>query len=232
MFTSPGEDGLKLMFKLSERCYDAGIYTNFYKSFLYEFSKQYSLSQVIDTKTCDVARACFISVDKNVFYNADCESIKLGDFFNAADIKQSLEKKRDLDKLTEAKHSLSETHPKDPDDEVLQRIKMQLKEKKDKIKHKEEVAVPEELNKIIDGVKEHIHSFGITVDNIINIQYAKKIQCSLGLRKSEINLFYGKHGFKVVISPKSGISSELNEVTAELIENYIRETLQNEAEKI
>lgn len=234
LFTSPGEDGLKIMFRLSERCYDAGIYTNFYKSFLHDFSLQYSLNQVIDTKTCDVARACFISVDKNVIYNADCESIKLENFFNVADIKQSFEKKRKLDILTESetKQSLQETHSKDPDDDILKRIKNQLKEKRDKVKRNEDVIVPEELNNIIDGVKEHILSFGIMVDNIINIQYAKKIQFSLGMRKSEINLFYGKHGFKVVVSPKSGTSPELNEIIAELIENYIRENLQNEAETL
>ena len=30
-FISPGQDGLKLMFKLKSRCYDAGIYSIFYK---------------------------------------------------------------------------------------------------------------------------------------------------------------------------------------------------------
>ena len=32
-FISPGQDGLKLIFKLKSRCYDAGIYSIFYKLF-------------------------------------------------------------------------------------------------------------------------------------------------------------------------------------------------------
>ena len=31
-FVSPGEDGLKVLFKLKERCYDSGLYSLFYKS--------------------------------------------------------------------------------------------------------------------------------------------------------------------------------------------------------
>ena len=31
LFASPGEDGLKVLMRLSERCYDAGIYTLFYR---------------------------------------------------------------------------------------------------------------------------------------------------------------------------------------------------------
>lgn len=32
-FLSPGEDGLKVFFKLKERCYDSGLYSVFYKAF-------------------------------------------------------------------------------------------------------------------------------------------------------------------------------------------------------
>ena len=37
LFVSPGEDGLKVMFKLEERCYDSGLYSIFYKTFLKQF---------------------------------------------------------------------------------------------------------------------------------------------------------------------------------------------------
>ncbi|WP_306303138.1 CRISPR-associated primase-polymerase type B [Prevotella falsenii] len=62
-FASPGEDGLKVMFRLKERCYDAGLYSIFYKAFAATFAMRHNLTQVADTKTSDVSRACFVSID-------------------------------------------------------------------------------------------------------------------------------------------------------------------------
>ena len=47
-FASPSQDGLKLMFRLQERCFDPGVFTLFYKLFARQFSKQYSIDQVLD----------------------------------------------------------------------------------------------------------------------------------------------------------------------------------------
>ena len=37
-FTTPSEDGVKVMFRLRELCYDPGLYSLFYKEFLHRFS--------------------------------------------------------------------------------------------------------------------------------------------------------------------------------------------------
>lgn len=64
-FRSPGEDGLKVVMNLKERCYDAGVYSVFYKRFVYDFSVQYVLQQVVDQKTSDYLRMMKI-IGKNV----------------------------------------------------------------------------------------------------------------------------------------------------------------------
>ena len=43
----------------------------------------------------------------------------------------------------------------------------------------------------------------------------------LGKREAEINLFYGKRGFSVVQTPRSGTNAELNDLMAELIDNFL-----------
>ena len=43
----------------------------------------------------------------------------------------------------------------------------------------------------------------------------------MGVRLGEINLFYGKRGFSVVQSPRSGTSDELNRLLADLITSYL-----------
>ena len=81
-FVSPGQDGLKLIFRLKERCYDAGIYSIFYKLFLSKFGAEYNIQQVIDTRTSDVARACFVSMDANAYYNPEAEPVDLNQYLN------------------------------------------------------------------------------------------------------------------------------------------------------
>jgi len=62
-FISPGGDGLKLMFQLEEPCFDSGIYSLFYKAFVQHFAREHQLEAVIDLRTHDVTRACFLSID-------------------------------------------------------------------------------------------------------------------------------------------------------------------------
>ena len=59
-FVSPSQDGIKVLFRLKERCCDSGIYSLFYRAFVQKFSEMYQLQQVIDARTSDVSRACFI----------------------------------------------------------------------------------------------------------------------------------------------------------------------------
>ena len=84
-FVSPSEDGLKVMFRLEERCYDQGIYTIFYKEFLRSFSAQYGLEQVVDSRTCDVSRACFISMDPDAYFNPEAVPVRLSAHVNPED---------------------------------------------------------------------------------------------------------------------------------------------------
>ena len=69
--------------------------------------------------------------------------------------------------------------------------------------------------------KIYIEKTGLQVTEILNIQYAKKIRARLGQREAEINLFYGKRGFSVVISPRLGTNGELNSLLAELVREFL-----------
>lgn len=220
-FTSPSEDGVKVMFRLRERCYDAGLYSLFYKEFLHGFSEQYRLEQVADKRTSDVTRACFLSVDSEAFFNNDCESIDMGAYVNTSDsmaifdlmAKQKKEEKelpKDDEKITVS----------EPSKEILKRIKQCLNPAKT-IKNKTEVFVPDQLNMIIDDLIAYIQDTGLVVTEIIDIHYGKKIRINMGLKQAEINVFFGRRGFSVVKSPRNGTNAELNDLTAQLIQSFI-----------
>lgn len=223
-FLSPSKDGLKLLFHLKERCYDAGIYSLFYKAFINEFSKQYHLEQVVDERTSDVCRACFISIDPDAFYRPNVVSVDINSFLPVSDVTSMFDLKSNLEQQVKSAKLKEESGEKvkDPDAEVMDRIKNLLQPKMQQKKlEKKEPYIPECLDDIIGDLKKYIEDTGIIVYEIVNIQYAKKIRCKMGSRLGEVNLFYGKRGFSVVQSPRSGTSTELNALLADLVTSYL-----------
>ena len=223
-FISPSEDGLKLLFRLRERCYDAGTYTLFYKEFLRRFSQQYQLEQVADMRTSDVARACFLSVDPQAFFNENSESIDINDYINTSDPLSMFDLKSLQDKKEKQlqKESVREETPaSDPDQDVMMRIKQRLNPQRKAVSIKPEAFVPQQLTDIIEGLKNYIEETGLIVTDMISIQYGKKIRVKMGLKEAEINIFYGRKGFSVVKSPRCGTNPELNDVCAQLIQGFI-----------
>ena len=223
-FVSPGGDGLKIMMKLSERCYDAGVYKTFYKAFLMRFSVQYNLQQVVDSHTCDVARACFVSADPEVYFNPDAETIDINMYLapdenplDAFDVKHETDKaSAEGDKLRK------EEHNPEPDKDILEQIKQTLDPSlKEKLNKRPPVYVPEEINDIMADLQGYIESKGIDIVEVINIQYGKKLRCRIGVKSAEVNMFYGRRGFSVVQSPRSGTDAEANELFADVIYNFL-----------
>lgn len=223
-FTSPSKDGLKVMFHLKERCYDAGLYSLFYKAFLYNFSTMYQLEQVADKSTSDVCRACFISIDPEAFYRPNAVTIDLGSYIDLTNPDALFNLKHKQDKQEKETPSINEEkeESKDPDSDILGRIKARLNPNgKTVILEKTPVFVPERLNEIINDLKQYVEDTGVGLYEIKDIQYGKKLRFRLGNKIAELNLFYGKHGFTVVQSPKCGTSSELNKLMSELVQSFI-----------
>lgn len=221
-FVSPSEDGLKILFKLSERCYDKGMFSVFYKAFSWQFARQYGIEQVVDFQTCDVTRACFVSYDPDAYYNPNAECVSLSSYVTEDNPTALFDLKKELEKRDKSeKSSIQPKETKeDVDSEVIQNIKAILNPVA-KQHTKKPVYVPEVLNEIIEELKKRITETGVEVTEIINISYGKKIRMKTRLKQAEVNVFYGKKGFSVVKSPRTGTDDELNDLTAELIQSII-----------
>lgn len=226
-FASPGEDGLKVIMKLKEKCYDAGVYSVFYKKFVSDFSTQYSLQQVIDARTSDVARACFMSVDREAYFNPYCELIDMGQIVNLTDTSELLKEKREAERevqsLIEDSAIEDDPLPTDPSDDAMDQIRQLLNMRPRKEAIEKNIYVPEILNNLEESLKDYVNQIGFHITEVLNIQYGKKIRAELGLKKAEVNLFYGRRGFSVVISPRTGTDESLNSLLAEAIEAFIDE---------
>lgn len=225
-FVSPSEDGLKVLFRLSERCYDKGLFSLFYRVFAQQFARQYQIEQVIDKQTCDVTRACFVSYDPEAYYNPDAEKINLNGYVSTDDplamfdLKHELEKKPENDVQVETPKDVKQ----DVDADIMRNIKAILNPKAMQRPEKP-VYVPEQLNEIMDELRAYISQTGVEVSEVINISYGKKIRTKMRMRQAEVNLFYGKRGFSVVKSPRTGTDDEFNDLMVRLIQSFINEKL-------
>lgn len=227
MFTSPSEDGLKIIFRLKEKCRDAGIYSLFYKLFVEKFSLQYQLFQVIDAKTCDVSRACFLSHDPTAYYNPQAQLVSISDYLDLDNPSQLFNYKKSFlhqekeQQLQEKLKKQEEMVNKEPSSVAVDKIKELLQLKRAKQKEKITCYVPEELNIIMKSLLAFLSENNIETYEVIDIQYGKKLRMKVGHELAEINVFYGKKGFSVVSSPRSGTSPSLNELIAELIKYFL-----------
>lgn len=221
IFISPGGEGLKVMFKLSERCYDRAIYSMFYKQFAASFAKQHHLSQILDAVTNDVTRACFISTDADVYYNPNCQPIEIAEYLNLDSC--TIIKEAAIDyKLDAGKTGKSIDEVRGPDEDALLKIKQRLNPNiRVRPAVEKQYYVPAEVDTAVEEIEKRMTIEGITINTIRNISYGKKLTFRLGFREAEINLFYGRRGYSVVQSMRTGTSKELNEVCAAIINDVL-----------
>jgi hypothetical protein len=216
IFVSPGNDGLKLVFRLTERCHDAGKYKLFYKAFAYKFAAQYGLHQVLDERTSDVTRACFLSHDPEAWYNPTPETIDMKSFVDFDDmlaVNQLLKENRDADR---AEKSRQKSEQPLPGDDVLAEIKSKLSPEYARKKEKQ-IFVPEELTSLHDRVILALQGFPIAIKQIENIHYGKKVLFEAGNHLAEVNVFYGKKGYSIVVTSKTGTNSELGNLCRQIL---------------
>lgn len=224
MYISPGNDGLKILFRLQERCFDAAKFSLFYKVFANGFSQQYQLEQVIDNKTSDVTRACFLSSDKGAWFYPAASVIKMEsviDFNNQLTV-SILENEMLLKEKSETRvEPIDEANVKneissDILTEIRQKLNPRLVEKK-----KRDIYVPEQLNAVIPVIEERAVELEISILEVIPIQYGKKIKFGVKHFWAEINIFHGKRGFSVVKTPKSGSNEQLTQICYDFVTNVI-----------
>lgn len=226
-FVSPSGDGLKVLFKLNEKCYDAGEFSAFYKAFVKHFAIDNGITDVIDTKTCDVCRACFVSHDSEVYYNpgACCIDHKAV-LSQQQGMSAGSSKNEDSQKKIETPENsdsskASNTSSNDPDSEIMLRIKEQLNQLRAKDYAPKNFFVPSEIETVMVGLRSLIGETGVTISEERNIQYGKQLVLSCQLRKAELNIFFGRRGFSVVEQPRRGTSQQLNSMMGELVRGYL-----------
>lgn len=219
-FCSPSEDGLKVLFHLKSPCYDKGIYSLFYKAFASSFATMVGLEQVIDSHTSDVARACFVSMDLKAYYNPDAAPVDIGLFVDPSNPLAMADLRRQQNDLAGAEPEEGQKGPREPDDEVMAKIRKKLNPTA-KAAPEKNVTVPAKLRAVIAPLRDFLEDKGIVVNNIRDIQYGQQIEATIGTKSATLNLFFGKKGFTPIPSPKNGTDTQANELLQLAVNNFL-----------
>ncbi|MBN2662830.1 MAG: virulence protein E [Bacteroidales bacterium] len=219
LFMSPGGDGLKLFFTLNEPCFDHQKFSLFYHSFAQKFANKHNIKMLVDFSTSDVTRACFVSIDYEAYFNLDAEKIDIEQFIDYDDIFEVNKFKNEIVEIKKEaeKNDVKQEINKDVFIELKSKLNPKIKLREERQKH---IFVPEKLDEIIALIQEFVVQFELNIDEIKNINYGKKFCFSHKHHTAEINVFYGKKGFSVVRSPKSGTNLELMEIGVKVFTEF------------
>jgi hypothetical protein len=230
MFISPGNDGLKLLFRLSNKIHDPSYFTVFYKHFASRFAIQHQLEGMVDIKTHDTSRCCFMSHDKDAWYFENATAIDSTDYVNQEDV-------NDVDKvlfeiksaIKEQNRQLSENQSRSDlqnaselSGDILMRIKARINPEKIQ-KRTKEVYQPMELEEVWHKLTEYLTEMEIHIEKMIPISYGRQIRISALNYWAEINIFFGKKGFSIVTTTKTGSDPALAKLAKEALQQFFNQ---------
>ena len=217
MFRSPSGQGLKVMYMLDRPLESPKIFTDFYQTFVYRFSQHYKLEEFVDTVTSDVTRVCFFSHDLNLWYNPESVPVEVDSYIDRKDYGKKEEQIEKIQEASAEKRGKKKSKSQDgrPNKEQYREILQKLGSRKIR-DPMPQPRVPGQLNYVLEVLQDQVLKYGFEITDITNISYGKKVKINHGELWAEINIFYGKKGFSVVLTPKKGSDPELGKVAERL----------------
>ena len=222
-FSTPRPVGLIVMFALSRRCHDAGLYSVFCRKFAREFARRHRIEKYVNTAYADVTRICPVAGDRGMYYNPEALRVNISDYVDTGNPEEALRiKRREDDCAREARKQAAKAlkPPADPEGDILAAIKKKLGTRVRE--HPAGAAAePGRIDQIAQGLRQEICHAGIEVAGIENIRGTLKIRAKLGTKSAEVNVFPGKKGFTALFAPLSGTDPELSRILADMVQNFL-----------
>lgn len=230
VFISPGNDGLKLIFQLTDRITDSNYFSYFYKKFSIALADQYQLHGLIDTKTSDVSRCCFLSYDESAYFNENpsgisaeeiLPSFEMGEMSRIINEEKAYQKKVDeLVKEGELQREPEEV-PRVLADDILTQIKLRINPTARVKQPMKDYYIPPELDEAWEAIESRLNEAEMYIESNRKISYGRQVKIKAGKYWCELNIFFGKKGFTVLKTTKTGS----NEVLATLSQQYLQDYL-------
>lgn len=222
-FSTPRADGLILIFALSRRCHDAGLYSVFCRKFARDFAVRHGIKHGVQTAYADISRICLIGADRQAYCRLDAAKVNISDYIDTGNPEEALGIKRREDRRDRDERKSAPPEPKmpaDPDTDVLDAIRKKLGSRV-RARPAGPAADPGKLESVQEELRKHIVDNGIEVTEIVNFRGALKIRASLKGRHAEVNVFPGKQGFTTLFAPLGGTDIALSRILADMVRNFL-----------
>lgn len=221
-YTAAVGDGLVLLFRLREPCFDTGLYGLFYQAFVQQLAARYQLEKVIDIRVHEVTRPCFLGADPAAYFNPQADAVVLEQVFDPHH--------------PDAQHRVTSRHlalreqqdPPPPDrpdkeslsDEVLHGIKKKLNPRFRPRKRKRSEPLPQ-WQAVMPKVEAKLHE--LELELLLNepIPFGRKLRVGAGNHWAEVNIFYGKQGFSVVKATRTGSHARLADTACQVLHELL-----------
>lgn len=209
-FVSPSGEGFKVICELSSPCRSLEEYKVFYKMFAAEFAESIHLAGSVDLKTCDATRACFLAFDENTFYNPNAQTVDWNHYVPS--------------ELSDEHLLFTQTTVKLPavlDETKYQGVLKAINPKAIVKKEPKNITVPTILLEMQSDFEHLAKGNNWQMVDLVKINYGIKVIVKQGYRVAEVNVFYGKKGFSIVHSPKTGTDQLLAEALFKAISTLL-----------
>lgn len=204
-FVSPSGEGLKLFFRLLEPCTDAKAFSAAYRNFAGDFGVRHGFVKSVDLRTADATRACFLAHDADLHYNPDAMPIDWRLWLSNAGQTESDLFGNDTDRPVAGRKPVHER----PVDEAAYHNVLRSINPNTPSRRQKQTFVPAALTELEPAMRTVCTQFGWELTELAPLNYGLKVAVKQGFRRAEVNAFYGKRGFSVVKSPKTGTDPAL-----------------------
>jgi hypothetical protein len=231
MFRSPSGDGLKLLFRLKERITDLMYYSQFYKLFCRVWGADRMVQNLVDSKTSDVTRCCFVSHDPDTYYQPNAESIDAFAMLPPGDLDimvavADANKQADREQRTERRGDAEQRQEIATD--VLNQIKAKMGMRVPNKPVEKEIAQPELLKSVLPALIDRLPEVDASLKAEKLISYGRQLTIQAAANPmiwAEVNLFAGKRGLTVVPTTKTGSHSGFTNLLVEWMKALIQDLM-------
>lgn len=211
-FVSPGGEGFKVLFRLESPCLSLLEYKIFYREFAIQFAEKNQLAGSVDLRTCDATRACFLAHDTNVYFNPEATGICWDAYIEKEEMFQEVATSI-VTPIAKPKAAL--------DEQKYQAVLKEINPKQTVRKADKQIFVPEEILALQTDFERICKENNWELIELKLINYGQKVMVRQGYKYAEVNVFFGKKGFSIVKSPKTGADPYLSEALLVALEAFL-----------
>jgi len=205
-FLSPSGEGLKVFFRLLTPCHNPRSFTAAYRNFAGDFGARHGFVESVDLRTSDATRACFLAYDPDGYHNPDAMPVDWQIWLSTASEENSLLTDAALAdvQVTARKPAIDR-----PINEAGYRDVLRAINPTAPVRRAKQTFVPDEVAEIQSAVRLICSQLNWELTECVPLNFGLKVAIKQGFRRAEVNVFYGKRGFSVVRSPKTGTDPAL-----------------------